>query len=49
MRMKIAKVVLRMCVLLGLAGILAVNALAGGGPVPDPNGLGGNSGLYLAR
>lgn len=38
MRKKIVKMVCRVCGLLALAGILAVSAVAGGGPVPDPNG-----------
>lgn len=37
MRTKILKAVIRAGVLLALAGILAMNAGAGLGPVPEPN------------
>lgn len=39
--MKVVRVVTRLFGLLGLAGVLVVSAMAGAGPVPDPNGLGG--------
>lgn len=38
MRKRIVKIALRFCGLLAVAGILAVNAMAGGGMDPDPNG-----------
>jgi hypothetical protein len=38
MRKRIVKIALRLCALLALTGIMAVNAAAGGGPDPDPNG-----------
>lgn len=38
MRKRVAKVVLRVCGLMMVAGLLAVNAIAGSGPSPDPNG-----------
>lgn len=40
MRKRVVKMALRLCALLALAGIMAVNAMAGDGPVPDPNGPG---------
>ena len=40
MRMRIVRVILRVSALLGLAGILATNAMAGGGTTPDPDGPG---------
>ena len=42
MRKRIVKMVCRVCGLLALAGLLAVNAAAGGGTDPDPNGPGAN-------
>jgi hypothetical protein len=38
MRKRVVKIALRLCALLALTSIMAVNAMAGGGPVPDPNG-----------
>lgn len=49
MKMRVVKVVLRMGVLLALAGILAVNAGAGAGPVPYPTGSSCPSGPPCAQ
>lgn len=40
MRKRIVKIALRLSALLALTGILAMNAMAGSGPEPDPNGPG---------
>ncbi len=36
MKTRILRAIVRISVLLGLAGVLAVNAVAGGGPFPTP-------------
>jgi hypothetical protein len=38
MKKRVVKTVLRVCALLALTSIMAVNAMAGGGIEPDPNG-----------
>lgn len=40
MRKRVVKIALRLCGLMALAGIMTVNAVAGGGMDPDPNGPG---------
>jgi hypothetical protein len=50
MRRQAVRAILRMGALLGLAAVMAVNALAGAGPMPPPPQLpGGSSQLLIQR